>query len=209
MDRLNEILKKQAELMVRYHEIEKDNGQLQTEAVHMDLDDRFCQARLKDFAWRFTEEIAEAINEGTRLNERNFEFIDALHFLSEMAVMLGWNDHNIVHHTGLPGEDNLDKILYLAKITYGLPLKKDDDKFMDFVIVQLITHMGMCMNQLKNKPWSQSHRETNEMLFMHHFHQVWIAYFAIFIGLEISADEIYSYYMDKNSINKKRQADGY
>jgi hypothetical protein len=60
-DRLISIFGRQKELMNKYHDIEKNIGLMQTEDCPVNLHDKRGQARLKDFAWRTTEEIAEAM----------------------------------------------------------------------------------------------------------------------------------------------------
>ena len=47
--------------MAKYEHIEEANGMLETKDVPVDIDSRKGQARLKNFAWRFTEELAEAL----------------------------------------------------------------------------------------------------------------------------------------------------
>jgi hypothetical protein len=60
-DRLEAIFNRQIELMAKYHDIEKNIGLMQTEDCPVNLHDKRGQARLKDFAWRATEEVAEAM----------------------------------------------------------------------------------------------------------------------------------------------------
>ena len=60
--RLQDVFNRQKELMEKYHDIEKKNGLLQTEQVPVDINSHMGQQRLKDFAWRVTEEIGEAMN---------------------------------------------------------------------------------------------------------------------------------------------------
>ena len=59
---LKNIFKRQKELMEKYHDIELKSGLLQTEDCPVNLDDKRGQARIKDFAWRITEEIGEALD---------------------------------------------------------------------------------------------------------------------------------------------------
>ena len=61
-DKLDAIFARQRELMEKYHDIEKAKGLLQTEDIPVNIDDHLGQARLKDFAWRVTEELGEAMN---------------------------------------------------------------------------------------------------------------------------------------------------
>lgn len=59
---------------------------MQTEDCPVNLDDKRGQARIKDFSWRITEEIGEALdameNESALLHFHE-ELVDGLHFLTE------------------------------------------------------------------------------------------------------------------------------
>ena len=99
-DMLESIFNRQKELMDKYHIIEKENELLQTEDCPVNIDDKKGQQRLKDFAWRVTEEIGEAMNclknkpwkqthmqtDQTHYQE---ELIDALHFFVELLILSG------------------------------------------------------------------------------------------------------------------------
>ena len=68
-DRLVAIFNRQKELMEKYHHIELNIGLMQTEDCPVNLHDKRGQARLKDFAWRATEEVAEAMETIPVINE--------------------------------------------------------------------------------------------------------------------------------------------
>ena len=105
-DMLETIFNRQKELMKKYHKIERDSGLLQTESVPVSLNSRFGQARLKDFAWRITEELGEAMNclknkpwkqthmETDRVHFEE-EIIDALHFFIEMCILIGFDARSL------------------------------------------------------------------------------------------------------------------
>ena len=59
---LKAIFERQRELMEKYHDIELKSGLLQTEDCPVNLDDKRGQARIKDFSWRITEEVGEALD---------------------------------------------------------------------------------------------------------------------------------------------------
>ena len=99
-DMLCSIFRRQMELMKKYHPIEKSNGLLITEDVPVDLDDKLGQQRLKDFAWRVTEELGEAMNclknkpwKQTHMetDKEHFyeEIADAFHFFIELCIIAG------------------------------------------------------------------------------------------------------------------------
>ena len=99
-DRLKAIFKRQRELMKKYHEIEAKVGLLQTPEIPVDMDSHLGQARLKDFAWRITEELGEAMNclknkpwkvtqMETDKNHYYEEIADAFHFFIELCILSG------------------------------------------------------------------------------------------------------------------------
>lgn len=99
-DQLEAIFNRQRVLMEKYHHIEKEKGLLQTEDVPVDLNDHMGQARLKDFAWRITEELGEAMNclknkpwKKTQMMTDTVhyyeEIIDAFHFFVELCILSG------------------------------------------------------------------------------------------------------------------------
>ena len=61
-DLLQAIFNRQKSLMGKYHDIELKSGLLQTEDCPVNLDDKRGQARIKDFSWRVTEELGEALD---------------------------------------------------------------------------------------------------------------------------------------------------
>lgn len=99
-DMLECIFARQLELMEKYQEIEKASGLLQTEMIPVDIHSKEGQARLKDFAWRVTEELGEAMNTlknkpwkqthmVTDVNHYMEEISDAFHFFIELCVLSG------------------------------------------------------------------------------------------------------------------------
>lgn len=99
-DMLEEIFEGQKKLMEKYHIIEKEIGLLQTEDVPVNLQSHLGQARLKDFAWRITEEIGEAMSclknkpwkktqMETDVTHYYEELADAFHFFVELCLLSG------------------------------------------------------------------------------------------------------------------------
>lgn len=81
-DKLVAIFDKQKSLMDKYHHIEAASGLCQTEDCPVNLHDKKGQARLKDFSWRVTEEIAEAMEALPQMEQafqRVMEAIEVVH----------------------------------------------------------------------------------------------------------------------------------
>jgi len=105
-DLLVAIFARQNELLKKYQEIERKNGLLQTEDIPVDLDDAKGQQRLKDFAWRVTEELGEAMNclknkpwkqtqMETDKNHYYEELADAFHFFIELCILSGIDEKKL------------------------------------------------------------------------------------------------------------------
>jgi dimeric dUTPase (all-alpha-NTP-PPase superfamily) len=99
-DMLMMIFRKQMDLMETYHKIEASNGCLITPDVPVDLHSHLGQHRLKDFAWRITEELGEAMNclkckpwkvtpMATDVQHYKEEIADAFHFFVELCILSG------------------------------------------------------------------------------------------------------------------------
>ena len=191
---LKQIFDRQKELMDKYHYIEERSGLLQTADCPVNLDDRRGQARIKDFSWRVTEELGEALDALGQDDMEHFaeELVDGLHFLTELTILAGldWDDlltleqmyNNAV--SGAPG--GLDQRVY------------------DYV-----EGIGMMCNCLKNKPWKQSMMQTDRVAFFARLHSVWAMYIAIMETVFESPADIVSVYLKKSQVNKFRQRSNY
>jgi dimeric dUTPase (all-alpha-NTP-PPase superfamily) len=105
-DLLKVIFKRQVELMEKYDPIEEKNLSHHIPHGVFNLDDPQSQQRLKDFAWRVTEELGEAMNclknkpwKQTHMptDEVHFleELVDAFHFLIEMYIHVGFTPETL------------------------------------------------------------------------------------------------------------------
>ena len=190
---LRAIFDRQKELMEKYHDIEFRSGLMQTEDCPVNLDDKRGQARIKDFAWRITEEIGEALdaieNESGESALLHFheELIDGLHFLTEMTILTGYD---LPEYTTL--KDLIEEGSY--RDCYSL-----NDLVSDHVC-----YLGMMCNCLKNKPWKQSMMKTNKENFYKHLKLVWSNYIAILTSQDLTEEEITDLYLRKSQVNQFR-----
>lgn len=215
-DKLADIVAKQTELMHKYHGIEKANGLLQTDAIPVDLHDRHGQARLKDFAWRVTEEIAEA-TEAMEIHadipqHALEELGDALHFLIELDLLAGIDfDADIVGtKTSECGLDELYRSL--PRLDDPLALGSIPDK-VGLMIVRdnawnTIESLGKAMNCLKQKPWKQTHLLTDVGKFKKHLVAANHAFFLLCFTL-MDAKGLYDVYCRKKQVNDFRIRSNY
>lgn len=188
------IFNRQKELMEKYHDIELRSGLLQTEDCPVNLDDKRGQARIKDFSWRVTEEVGEALdalnNEGGESGLLHFheELIDGLHFLTEMTILTGMDTSNWT----------LDSFIQLA-----------DKRALNDLISLFIQTLGMMCNCLKNKPWKQTMMKTNKENFYLHLTRVWAIYISILVSQGLTEENICDIYFRKSQVNKFRQRSNY
>ena len=191
---LRAIFDRQKELMEKYHDIEFRSGLMQTEDCPVNLDDKRGQARIKDFSWRITEEIGEALdaieNESGESALLHFheELVDGLHFLTEMTILTGYD---LPEYTTL--KDLIEEGSY--RDCYSL-----NDLVSDHVM-----YLGMMCNCLKNKPWKQSMMKTNKENFYKHLKLVWSNYVAILTSQDLTEEEITDLYLRKSQVNQFRQ----
>ena len=190
---LRAIFDRQKELMEKYHDIEFRSGLMQTEDCPVNLDDKRGQARIKDFAWRITEEIGEALDAITNesgesaLLHFHEELVDGLHFLTEMTILTGYD---LPEYTTL--KDLIEEGSYRDCYTLN-------DLVSDHVM-----YLGMMCNCLKNKPWKQSMMKTNKENFYKHLKLVWSNYIAILTSQDLTEEEITDLYLRKSQVNQFR-----
>lgn len=191
---LKQIFDRQKELMDKYHYIEERSGLLQTADCPVNLDDRRGQARIKDFSWRVTEELGEALDALGQDDMEHFaeELVDGLHFLTELTILSGldWDDL-------LP----LD-VMYSNTASYA-------NDGLDQRVYDYVEAIGMMCNCLKNKPWKQSMMQTDRVAFLARLHSVWARYIAIMETVFESPADIVSVYLKKSQVNKFRQRSNY
>jgi hypothetical protein len=203
-DRLKAIFNRQRELMEKYHYIEAASGLCQTSDCPVNLDDKKGQARIKDFSWRITEELGEALDallQDNNMEHYTEELIDGLHFLTELTILAGRDYDSIVTFPG--NESDID---YLERIE--LKGQTFLDESLGVIVSRFIMKLGMMCNCLKNKPWKQTHMKTDQKAFYEKLEQVWIYYIAI-LSTALTTDEIVDIYLKKAQVNKFRQRSNY
>lgn len=202
-DKLIAIFNRQKELMDKYHWIEERSGLLQTAMCPVDLDDKRGQARLKDFAWRITEEVGEAIDARANNDTLHFkeELIDGLHFLTEFSILAGFTPEMLVPKDQVVEgrEDKLDALC---------DMYKGDKTYEAYHYRNHIRYLGMACNCLKNKPWKQTMMMTDKANFYRNLTYVWQNYISL-LTMFMDSVEIYQTYFKKSEVNKFRQRSNY
>ena len=219
------IFEHQTNLMVKYELIEIKNG-VDVPKLPGSLDDRRVQYRIKDFFWRFTEELAEAAEEfvlhpesfnglanwesvwSENMPVRHFleEIVDALHFLTEVSIIAGMNPYHI--------ESDLVNVLRSSPQDGTILMNTDRHPSVllhsaDRLFFPMIRSVGLAANCLKNKPWKVSEMPTDVAKFKFILYDAWIEFFKTWSALGGSAKMLYILYAKKNLVNQWRQETKY
>lgn len=205
-DLLKAIFDRQKSLMGKYHDIELKSGLLQTEDCPVNLDDKRGQARIKDFSWRVTEELGEALDAKANKDHYQEELIDGLHFLTELTVLAG-KDYNTILPINTPAydEDHLRDLVENAKEVISRKLNDT----LDFWVSRFIEQLAMMCNCLKNKPWKQSMMKTDRRAFYNRLAEAWVCYITILVVSGMEAEDIANVYLKKSQVNQFRQRSNY
>ena len=204
-DKLQVIFKKKKKKMDKYHDIELRSGLLQTEDCPVNLDDKRGQARIKDFSWRVTEELGEALDAKATKDHYQEELIDGLHFLTELTILAGKDYHNLLPEgTALYSTDRLEDLVENAKEC----ISQNGDN-LNYWVSKFIENLGMMCNCLKNKPWKQSMMKTDRNVFYGRLAEVWVLYITLLVVSGMDADSIVTTYLKKSQVNQFRQRSNY
>jgi len=195
MDKLDQIFAQQFELTERFSVIEQMNGFPHLQA-YGELESFKAQARLRDSAWRITEEIGEA-REATEEHQVE-ELIDVLHFLVEFAILIGCRVQDL-QIASFGKTDALESLMYdSSKRQLTLNLNLD--------ILQFILYKAI--HELKNKPWKQSMRTTDLPTFHHYVRHLFAQMGRTFRDMDMTADDVHAAYFGKAKENQWRMDSG-
>jgi len=205
-DKLDLIFMRQHYLTEKYLPIEKSNGLRWTSDVPVNLNDKFGQALLKDYFWRVTEELTEAVQAQTDhpdiKNHVLEELADATHFLVETYILAGVGPVDLVGETvtkrKYQGEDKLDHF-FVGPKTVNLILGS-------YHVIHLL---GCASNCLKQRPWKITHQLIDKGQFLKFLKPAMWELMSIFRFLGLTPDEVFAMYWKKSEVNKFRQRSNY
>lgn len=176
---ISNIFEKQNEIALKYAEIEGMGDLLQT--IENNVDTAKGQKWIKDFAWRVTEELAEAFESVEHKDHFIEELIDGIHFLTELSIIAGFKPADI-----------------REKDVYSAPYGTHDNGW------EVVYNLGIMCNCLKNKPWKQTQMLTDRPKFFGLLKKVWSEYLFLLRGNSLSWGDVWVYYFKKNEVNKFR-----
>lgn len=169
------IFAKQMDLAMKYKDIEGMGDLLDTTPDNINT--AKGQKWIKDFAWRVTEEIAEAL-EAKPISKEHYleEITDALHFLTELTIIAGYD---------------------AAIVDVMFPHENKNE-------MHTVYFLGVMCNTLKNKPWKQTQMLTDRPKFEKHLRSAWRELLGIFYANGFSLEDVYIIYMKKHGVNQFR-----
>lgn len=211
MDRLAQIFERQAEYLKSLRPIYRQNNfSLHAAPWPLDFQDRHCQEEFRLLAWRFTEEMVEAMETFENLAPRlayHEEISDALHFLIELCIATGISYTDLITgmagttHEGTsfgpgPGEDSLDFVFSRVSL----------DPIYSARWYAPIRSISMAMMQLRQRPWRTDDRESNQPRFLLMMHATFYAFVNTCVRTGMNAEDLHRAYFAKAKINDERTA---
>lgn len=217
-DRLVVIFERQQELINKYHSIEEASGLRLSNDLPVDPHDPRGQSTLKDYAWRITEELGEALeafNLHKGMTHCHEELIDALHFLVEFTIYAGMSPQQLIPpHVGTY-RDILHHLFTGAKReveeSFSMIPLGEIAQYPTLLIWSGLTieSLAKTCNTLKNKPWKQSHMLTDIPKFQELLKGTWIKFLGLCIVSGMDEEFLLRVYLDKNAVNQFRQRSQY
>lgn len=191
---LEGIFETQLQLTLKYQEIEG------MPPFPFDINSVEGQIWIKDFLWRSTEEVAEALEVIDEPELFLEELSDALHFLVEAMIISGI-DHSVKY---LKLETLLQVIEYKE-----IPGGKAHDEKLKSTALDYLMALGLVGNTLKNKKWKKTRVDTDYSRFESLMGKAFRTLIKLFYHCGCSAEDIYNIYHKKANINKSRQKNNY
>lgn len=217
-DKLTAIFEHQHKLAKKYGHIELKSGLVQTTDFPVDINSAKGQARLKDFAWRVTEELTEATEclvsttmKMISISVPHFqeELIDALHFLVEMNLL----SDNYPIANKFSNDCDLNWLFEMNPCPNYLGSFSLHNEYRQKIIrtqtYRVVESLGKAMNCLKNKPWKQTHIPTDEQKFRGYMREAFHNFIGVLSMSGLTSQTAFELYIHKKEVNKFRQGSGY
>jgi hypothetical protein len=197
-DRLDWVFIRQRDLSEKYLAIELANGLRNTSNIPVNLDDRFGQAQLKDYFWRITEELTEAVDASREHPDIPShileELADALHFLVEAYIL---SDISADDLTGpYNGEERFNSLF--TGPSYSL----EDGAY------EVIHTIGKASNCLKQRPWKCTHQLVDRKKYREALIPAICSLMSIF-QMYLTPEMVFEMYWKKSLVNSFRIRSNY
>ncbi len=178
------------------------------------IDDAKFQSWIKNFFWRATEELAEAMEVFPDMRHDNYladnwekdatlrhfyeEIADAVHFVVEVSIVSGIDPQCV--------DEMFRRELMLQAEDLGKGVIQDS---VETLIFKVMVAMGLAANCLKNKPWKTTQMQTDHAKFKQKMTIVWSTLLELLVWLNLDANALYSLYAKKSNVNSFRIASNY
>lgn len=209
--RLVQLFAAQDDLMRRFLVIEEKNGFRPPSSIPISLDDPHDQLRIKELAWRATEEIGETVVEMTERRTADDstvreEMSDVLHFLLELFIVAGltpdrWPMRGELDRLGELFEESVRDMNHLA--SRGRAMIEPEDQ-----LAQVVWDLASATHELKNRPWKQTLRATDPIAFHNKLQNAMGSFILACLLYGISTQELFDLYFRKHQVNRTRQDTG-
>lgn len=163
------------------------------------LDDRHYQEEFRLLAWRFTEELFEAVNEWKSSQpfvnvQQKFieELADAFHFLIELCLAVGYTPQG--------------RAMQLERMDeHSLWLDLDPSSSVAGLTNRVQHSMANAMMALRQRPWRTDYRPAHLNDLYGNLSMTFVNFYALCRFCGISSESLYNAYMNKNAINHDRR----
>jgi NTP pyrophosphatase (non-canonical NTP hydrolase) len=171
---IDDIFQRQHELSEKYRVIE---GRPET----LNLDTREGQQWVKDFLWRITEEVGEALDSALGLPHIKEELADAFHFLIELCLLTSTQ-------------------ITVAYLIANHRWHRGDSIYFRDLVVDLAKVGRTC----KNKPWKQTQIPIDQGELRKNMENLAMSFLDYCCSYFESKEELYQYYFKKSKVNDFR-----
>jgi len=209
---LKAIFEKQFALAIKYREIEK-MPELLLRDPKDNIDTAEGQRWIKDFAWRVTEEICEALEAKNAAYEK---------VKAEIHKKEGMDKLNAYQTQERDVKETEEFYHYLEEVTDALHFMTElciiaGYTWEDFDVpvnynareMDCVYQLGLAMNCLKNKPWKQTQMLTDRPKFKKYLQKAYARLIGIYFTAGYNMDKVYVLYFKKNAVNQFRQRSKY
>jgi hypothetical protein len=176
------IIARQSELEAYYCEIEK------RESPIVGVNSHYGQILIKDFLWRITEEVGEALeafSKSESMDKVYEELADGLHFVAGLCIITNYKAVFI---------NSWDQIFK------GVKVGRTEENRAKYV-ANFVMRAGILGNTLKLKPWKQTDVMTDEIYFGSCMYDMVCNYLWICMAFGMSHEQLFDFYYRKSEVN--------
>lgn len=195
---MEEVFEKQHNLFELFKKIEPNSPE------DFDINCYEDQVYIKDFMFRFMEELTEATVDWDYRDHFYEELLDSFNFLTLIFIIYDWNDKN------LPTWDDKsveDKMIFWEE--EGTKAIIPDVNGLKAKFYDVIEATGYAANLLKNRPWKQCQYMVDLYWFEPRMREIWAKFNSLCDACGLSLKRLYEIWSQKYQCNVFRMDTGY